>query len=82
MKLGKYNLGSRHSLSFHDVRGDSSAIVFNSNTIVYVDGNADAGAKPSQCFVYRVIDNLKNEMVESSFGGVSDVHPWSFTNCL
>jgi hypothetical protein len=39
-----------------------------------VKGNVDIGAVTSEGFVYRVINNFKDEMMETSFSGISDVH--------
>src|SRR5262245_21434909 len=66
MEFGEHDLSSGHSLSFHYICRNAPAIVFDCDAIIYVDSNTDACAKPSQCFVYRVINNLENKVMESS----------------
>jgi hypothetical protein len=34
----------------------------------------------SESFIYRVINNLKDEMVETASRGVPDIHPWPLPN--
>ena len=60
-----------------DLCGDAPAVVFYGNAVVDVEGDANVGAIADERFVYRVIDDLEDEMVETSLCGVPDVHTWS-----
>src|SRR5690554_555681 len=45
--------------------------------------NQNILAVPSECFVYGVVDNFKNHVVQTSAViGITDIHAWAFTNCI
>src|SRR5262245_53079701 len=61
-----------------NLRRNSPAVVLYANPVIGVDRDVYGSTIPSERFVYRIIDNFKDEMVKSSLCGISDVHPWSF----
>jgi hypothetical protein len=61
---------------------DSSAVVLNGDAVVDVESDFDVCAISSEGFVYRIIDDLKDEMVEPSLCGIAYVHSRSFAYCF
>src|SRR5260370_4919546 len=61
---------------------DSAAVVLDRNSIVAQNYNVDLGAESRERFVNRVVDDLGYEMVQSTLGGIADVHPGTFANCF
>src|SRR5215213_10130073 len=57
-----------------DINGDSAAVVANRNRAIDVNGNLDAGALTCQMFIDRIVEHLRNTMVQRPFIGASDVH--------
>ena len=46
-----------------------------------MDGDDDIVAMTGQCFVNRVVDHLKNQMMQTSaIGGIADVHARALAN--
>jgi hypothetical protein len=60
--------------------GIPPAVVLNGHGVVFMDSDADAITMAGQGFIYGVVDNLIDEMVQSFLSGITDVHGWSFAN--
>src|SRR6185436_3831836 len=53
---------------------DAPAVVDDGDRIVDVDGDVDLVAMPGQRLVYRVVDDLIDEVVQARRPGRADVH--------
>ena len=47
-----------------------------------VDGDVDFGAVARQSFVYRVIDDFIDQMVQARFARGADIHGGPLANCF
>jgi hypothetical protein len=56
------------------IHGDSAAVVDHGDGVVDVDGHVDLIAMTRERLVYRVVDDLVNEVMEAGRAGRSDVH--------
>ena len=74
VQLGEHDLGSRQLLGGVDVNGNAAAVVDHGDAVVDVDGDLDAVALAGERLVDGVVDDLVDEVMETSLGGVSDVH--------
>ncbi len=74
------DLQGRYLLCRVLVDGDAEAIIFHADASIRVDGYLDSAAAPGQCFVDGVIDNFKDEMVQSFKVGTADIHAGSAAN--
>jgi len=61
---------------------DSSAVVLNSDAVVDVESDFDVCALSSEGFVHRIIDDLKDEMVEPPLCGIANVHSRPLAYCF
>jgi hypothetical protein len=52
----------------------------NANPSLFGDGDLNGIAVTSKSFVYRVVDNLVNQVVKTTGPGRTDVHSGAFTN--
>ena len=68
----------RLAFCFVYLRWDSSTVVFFCDAVVDVESDFYVSAVSGQCFVYRIINYLKDEMVESSLCGIADIHSRTF----
>ena len=85
MKLGHHNFSSTPLwlvlIVILNTGWYATAIINNRNRVIRVNNYRNFRAITRQGLVNRVIENLKNQMVQTcSVGGVSDVHAWTFTN--
>jgi hypothetical protein len=61
---------------------DSAAVVYDSNPAVFGDGDVDGVAVTGERFVYGVINNFIDQVVQTSWACGTDVHSGAFANCL
>ena len=61
---------------------DTTAIILYGNGIVFIDGDFYMITVAGQCLVDRVVHNLVNQVVQSLFADVSDIHGGTFTYSL
>ncbi len=54
--------------------GNPATVILDGNTSFDVDGHGYAIAEASKCLVNRVVDHLEYEVMETTLGGVADVH--------
>jgi len=80
MKLRQHDLSGRHAFRRVNVYGDPTTVVGHRDAVIDVDLDRDLVAEASQRFVDRVVDDLENEVVETAFSGIPDVHAGSLAN--
>jgi hypothetical protein len=61
---------------------DSSTIVDNANPSILGDGHVDHIAETCECFVYGVVYDFVDEVVETAGAGRTDVHTGALANGL
>ena len=59
---------------------NTAAVVLDSDPAVFSNGDVDGVTVTSKGFVYRVVDDLINQVVEAPWTGGADVHSWALTN--
>ena len=83
VKHGHDDLGRRPSLFLMNVDRDPATVVGNGYRLAFVNGNPDLGAVTGQRLVDRVVDRLKDHMVQTgAVIGISDEHPRAFSYSL
>ena len=66
VKDRKHNLNSRLACLFIDPDGNSTAIVYNRDGIIRMNIDSDMRAGTCECLIDRIVDNLINQMVQTS----------------
>ncbi len=74
VQLGHHDLGRRDALFLVKIDRDPAAVVDDRDRIVLVNRDVDFSAIPGQSFVDGVVDDLVNQVVETSIAGRSDIH--------
>ena len=57
-----------------DFDGDTAAVVFHGNGIIFFDGDFDMRAVAGHGFVDAVVNNFIDQMVQAALVGAADVH--------
>ncbi len=70
----------RALLSRMHIHRNSAAIILDGDAVVAMNNNINLGAEAGQRFVNRVVDDLGDQVVQSTFGSVADIHAGPFTN--
>jgi hypothetical protein len=65
-----------------NVDRNSAAVISYRNGSIDVDSYFDSRAKARQVLIDRVVENLKNAVVQSSLVRIADVHPGPFPDRL
>ena len=73
----KDNLNGRKARLMIDADRNTTAVVDDGDGVVRVNRNVNIFAVSCQCLVYRVVDNLIDQMVKSPCGGTADIHTWA-----
>jgi hypothetical protein len=74
VELGHDELERRDVLLRMDAHGDATAIVLYADDVVLLEDYSNVGAITGQGLVYRVIDDLVDEMMQAIDAGRADVH--------
>ena len=80
VKFGQDDLSGGEPFSLHEVGGDATPVVGDRDAVVDMDGDVNVGAVAGERFIDGIIDDLENEVMKPSFGGVADVHSRSFAD--
>ena len=64
----------RLALFFVESGRDASAVVLDCNGVIFIDRHIDIGAVACERFVDGVVDHLIDQMMETFFADVADVH--------
>jgi hypothetical protein len=58
----------------------ASSVIFYFHTVVFKDRNVDALGKTVERFVDAVVDDLKDQLMETSKACAPDIHTRAFSN--
>ena len=78
----QHDFESRLALLLVHIGGDTSTVILYGDRVVLVDGYLDVGAITRQSLVDRVIDNLINQVVQTLFAHITNIHCGSFAYCF
>ena len=81
VKNGHYDFDRRFSLFVH-VNGNTASIVGNPDAVVGLNGDFHMAGKSCKRFVDTVIDRFIDQMMQTPFSGVADVHTRAFPHCF
>ena len=59
---------------------NTTTIIDNGNTVIWIDGYFDMCSVTSKRFVYRVIYNFVYEVMQTTSRRTTNIHPWAFTH--
>ena len=59
-----------------------AAVIFDADAVIRVNINFNCFCITRESLVDGVVDNLVNEVVQTSDAGVTDVHPWTLADGL
>ena len=82
MEIGKHQFHCGDFEFGMDINGDATAIVPNGDGAVHMYGHRDLFAESSKMFVDRVVEHLKDAVMQAAFIGVADVHTGPFPDGL
>ena len=82
MELGHDDFQSRHPLIFVVIHRNSATIILDTERSILVDDHIDFGRMSCHRFVDAVVNNLVDQVVQSSRTGTADVHSGSLANRL
>ncbi len=82
MQDGKYNFYGRDSLFLINLNRNTTAVINNSNGIVFIDGDIDYRTVSCKCFIHCIINYLIYKMMKSACRSTSDVHTGTFPYCF
>src|SRR5438309_2059996 len=74
MQIGEHELDSRNLKLGMNIDRDSATVISDRNRTIDVDGYFNFRTKAGQMLIDRVIKNLKNAMVQSSFVRITYIH--------
>ena len=80
VQFGKNDFDGRFTFLRNYARRYAAAVIDDFAASVFLDGNDDFVAISGKRLVDTVVDNLGNEMVQTSFVGRPDIHTRSFAN--
>ena len=61
---------------------NSTAIIFNTDGIIFMHHDINDCTITSHRFIDTVIDNFINQLMQSIDTCIADIHSWTFTNGL
>ena len=74
MEHGEHDFECGLALLFVEVGRDASAVILDCDRVVFVDRNVDVGTVSCQRLVDRVVHHLVNQVVQTFFSDVADIH--------
>src|ERR671921_323770 len=82
MQGGHDDLGRRLAVLVHLADRHTTPIIGHRDCVVWMHGHGDLRAVASQGLVYRVVNDLPYEMVQSPRSSRTDIHTWSTLDSL
>src|SRR5215218_1589411 len=82
VKDRQHDLGRGPALFLHDPHRNAAAVVLDRAAVVRVEDDADGIAVTGEGLVDRVVDDLVNQMVKTTWTGRADVHAGALANRL
>ena len=61
-------------------RWNAPAVIDHGDMSFRMDGYNNVSAVAGECFIDRIVDNFKDEMVKSSLRGITDIHSRPLAN--
>src|SRR5271165_3564309 len=80
MQVGEHQLDRGHLEFGMRFDWNSAPVIAHRSRTIDVDGHVDLGAEPGKMLVNRVIQYLKDAMVQSALVRIADIHPGTFPN--
>ena len=74
MQNRKYDFYCGNTCLVIDTYRNSSSVIDNSDRIIFVDRYINGIAESCQCFIYRIINDLIHQMMQSSAGCGTNIH--------
>jgi len=78
VQVGEHEFDGGHLELRVLVNGDAAAVVFDGAGAIDVESDFDPVAETGEMFVYRIVEDLINAMMEAALVGVTDVHAGAF----
>ena len=75
-----HDLQRAHPLFFVDIHRDTATIVLHNDRVVFTDRHLDAGAVACQSLVNRVVHCFVDQVVQTFFADVANVHGRALAN--
>ena len=82
MEHGKHHLEGRLVHLLVHIHGDTTAVVHHAYAVVFEDSDFDMVGVAGEGFVYGVVHDLIDQMVQAAARDVSDVHRRAFAHGL
>ena len=82
MEIGKHQFHCGDFEFGMDINGDAAAIVSNGDGAVHMNCHGDVLAETRQVLVDRVVEHLKDTVMQAALIGVADVHTGPFPDGL
>ena len=84
VQFGQHDLRGRNffAVDVHHVNRNSAAVVDNRDGVIEVDGGFNLVGVTGERFVYRVVHDFIDQMVQSHLAGGTDIHGGTFTHRL
>gem|GEM_PF-3190118 len=80
MKDSENSLQSGFSCFFMLINRNTSSIIMDSHRSVFIETGGDSGTMTSQRFIYRIIYNFLDKMMQTFGICGSDIHSWSHSD--
>ena len=80
MKNSHYHFKSRTTFFFVHIHRNTTTIIFNRNRIIFMNCYINRIAITSKCFVDRVIYHLINQMMQTLFANIPNIHRRTLTH--
>ena len=74
MQNRKYDFYCGNTCFVIDTYRNSSSVIDNSDRIIFVDRYINGIAESCQCFIYRIINDLIHQVMQSSAGCGTNIH--------
>ena len=82
VQVGEHELDRGHLPFRMDINRNAAAVIPHGDRTVHVHGHLNFGAIAGQMLVDGVIEHLEDEMMQTAFIGVADIHPGPFAHGL
>ena len=82
MQDGKYNLYRRNTSFLLNADRNAASVIQYRDGIVLINGDVNPVTVASQCFIYRIIYNLINQVMQAPGRSAANVHTRSLPDCF
>ena len=74
MENGQHHLHSGFVFRFVHIHGNTAAVVDDGNAVILMDHHLNVGSVTCQGFVNTVVHHFINQVVQTAFTGITDIH--------